>query len=239
MSQTEATTGASSVTMAPTRSARFWRGTQNFIRWFPIIGHLPNCTLKNHVDSLKEFLITILFGTATFWVTALLLMGFAANKSANYLDLLYKTTSSGQLFIFTVGMLGPILLASAEEPPNTRQFPGRASHFALILLLGALASGFYATVLAGRDPKAADLVNSDFLFGASLIIALFVVAMRYLTIVYRKNTSNFSAEERLKRPEEEFAADFEARHASDPLSDSNDAAADAMVNLFNGRGTTK
>lgn len=238
MSQ-ESTLGISSQTNSPSIGIRFWRGTQNAIRWLPIVGHLPNCTLKNHTDSLKEFSITILFGTATFWVTALLLMGFAANKESDYLDLLYKTTNSGQLFIFAVGMLGPILLASAEEPQNTKQFPGRAAHFALILLLGALASGFYATVLAGRDPRATALINNQFLFTASTVIASLVVVMRYLTTVYRKNTSAFNVEERLKGPEKEFAADFEARHASDPLSASSASAADAMVNRFNGRGSNK
>lgn len=202
----------------------------------PIVGYLADCTAQNHKDSLREFTITILFGTATFWVTALLLMAFSINQGAGYLALLYKTVSTGQLFIFSVGMLGPILLASAEDPKNNRQFPGRTNHFAMILLLGALASGFYAFVLASREPQAAGLLNTEFLFQASLVLSALVIAMRYLTTVYRKSTATFDAEENLKRPVEEFAAQFENRHPSAEPALVQSAAADEMVDRFNGRG---
>ncbi len=210
-----------------------------FIRMMPIVGHLPNCTTKDHVSALKEFVPTIVFGTATFWLTAVILKAFKTYAGANFLGLVYETTYAGQLFIFAVGMLGPILIASAVEPPNTRQFPGRLGHFAILILLGALASGLYAVALAGREPEVSKLIDSDYVYTSSIVIAALVVVMRYLTTVYRKNTQSFDTEERLKAPEKEFAETFAARHEVDPLTPSADNdLASALVDRFNARGAT-
>lgn len=204
----------------------------------PIVGPLTNCTVKNHLDSLKEFWITILFGTATFWVTAIFLKAFSASSAKSNFEILHSTVSTGQLFIFAVGMLGPILLASAEDPDSSKQFPGRTYHFALILLLAVLASGFYAFVLASREPQAVGLFNSVFLYRASVCIALVVVVMRYLTTVYRKSTATFNAEVSFKEPVNDFAAEFNARHPAEDkaeiLSLRNDSA-EGMTARFNRR----
>ncbi|HDS1566379.1 hypothetical protein I5U31_03975 [Stenotrophomonas maltophilia] len=225
---------------APKPSAwmRFKAGFIKLFSGLPILGPLTNCTAKNHRDTLKEFFITILFGTATFWVTALFLKAFSVNDGKKYTEILISTVSTGQLFIFAVGMLGPILLSSAEDPDSTKQFPGRTYHFALILLLGALASGFYAFVLAGREPQASGLLNSDFLFTASVSIAAVVVVMRYLTTVYRKSTASFDAEQNLKEPVDEFARKFNARHSADSTLDIHEqttSAADEMAERLNQR----
>lgn len=222
-----------------------WTGTltraRKIFSGIPILGPLATCSRKNHKDSVKEFAITILFGTATFWVTAVFLKAFTANDGKDYGEVLYTTVSTGQLFIFSVGMLGPILLASAEDPDPKKQFPGRTYHFALILLLGALASGFYAFVLAGRQPQAAGLLNSNFLYNASVCIAVVVVLMRYLTTVYRKSTSSFDAEDGLKAPVNEFAERFNNRHPGappDPVeSDAHEAADDMVARLNNRKGS--
>lgn len=226
--------------VAKIKRAFRWLGrtTQSRIRGFPIVGPLANCTLKHHKATIPEFVITILFGTVTFWVTALFLMAFTANSGASYLQLLHKTISTGQLFIFAVGMLGPILIASAEDPANSRQFPGRTNHLAMIVLLGALASGFYGFVLASREPQAQGLLDTQFLFHSSVVLAVIVVIMRYLTTVYRKSTASFDAEENLKAPVERFADEFQDRHpAIDESSPrGSNAAAQEMINRFNGKG---
>lgn len=222
----------------PDKKGDFAQGFLRLVGALPILGPLTNCSRKNHKDSIKEFLVTIFFGTATFWVTALFLMAFNVNADKSYIKILTSTIATGQLFIFSVGMLGPIVLASAEDPDSSKQFPGRTYHFALIVLLGALASGFYAFVLASREPQAAGLLNADFLLVASIVIASVVVVMRYLTTVYRKSTTSFDAEDRLKGPVNDFAERFNSRHGgeatlADGLAAPNDA--DSMIARFNDR----
>ncbi len=215
-----------------------WRAVKfrayKILEIMPIVGHLSRCTKQHHKSSLREFIITILFGTATFWVTAIFLRTFSVNKELDFFELIYKTVSNGQLFIFAVGMLGPIVLSSAEDPRNSKQFPGRVNHFALIVLLGALAAGMYALVLAGREDVAKGMFDADFLFSSSVLIALVVVGLRYLTIVYRRSTVHFDAEGEMLAPVTQFAADFNERH---PLTTTSqlDNAADAMVSRLDNK----
>lgn len=218
-------------------SGKIWRKLQSAIRYLPFFGHLPNCTLKDHASALKEFVPTIIFGTATFWMTALMLKAFSAYEHYKISSLLLETTNAGQLFIFSVGMLGPILIVSATDPPGTKQFPGRLAHFTLIVVLGSLASGFYAIALASRqNDEMLNIVNGSYIYAASLAISAFVVTMRYLTTVYRKNTQSADAESLLKAPEKEFADEFNSRHPTDPLGSASSSGVDAMVNRFNNGG---
>jgi hypothetical protein len=181
----------------------------------PLIGPLFGCTLKNHLDSLKEFSVSIAFGTATFTVTALLLLGLTANEGASYWQLLKKTVETGQLYIFAVGMLGPILLTSAEDPLRSKAFPSRTFHIAFLILIAVLASGYYALFLLAKEPAGTEIVNVKFLFRMSLWLAAGVVTMRYLTIVYRKSTVDFVPERDMPKQTTDFTDDFAQRHGGE------------------------
>lgn len=194
------------------KSQRAWSWLRTYGRGIPLVGPLFTCTARNHVDSLKEFLISIAFGTATFTVTAIFLKALLANATSSYFQLLMRTIDSGQLFIFAVGMLGPILLTSAEDPASSKTFPSRTVHLAILILIAVLASGFYALVLIGRDPLALGLINTRFLFTTSVVVAALVVVMRYLTIVYRRSTADFVAERDMPKQAQEFVGDFAQRH---------------------------
>ncbi|KRA17355.1 hypothetical protein ASD69_11690 [Lysobacter sp. Root604] len=128
--------------------------------------------------------------------------------------MVYTTMSTGQLFIFAVGMLGPILFIALDEPANAKKFPGRISHVIFLVLLSAMAAGFYSLELAARNPahKFLQILNTDFLFFASVFVAVVVLILRYLTTVYRKNISGFNVEEAMKEQANDFAGSFSARH---------------------------
>jgi hypothetical protein len=192
----------------------FWNGVRTAARNAPILGHLAHCTKKNHWDALKEFSINFVFGTATFWLTALLLSAFASNKGLNYFGILFLTMSAGQLFIFSVGMLGPILLTASDDPSDEAKFPGRPSHFTVLIIIGALASGFYAMSLASKNGSK-EIFDNDFLFHASLVIGIVATVMRYLTTVYRKSTLKFDLEDKFKKPVSDFADQFARRHGGE------------------------
>jgi hypothetical protein len=181
----------------------------------PIVGPLTRCTKRHHVVALKEFLITACFSTTTFWLTAVFLRGFMQNRDVQPIWLLYQTVSSGQLFIFTVGFLGPILIAAGDDPPRAKVFPDRTWHFLALILLALIAAGFYAMQLFSKAAPMPRLIDDEFLFRASIYVAGFSIALRYLTIVYRRSTLDFDAEKQLKEPVEEFATEFARRHAGE------------------------
>lgn len=184
----------------------------------PVLGPLSRCAPRHHFGAIKEFMIALCFSTSTFWLTALLLRAFAQNRGAEPSNLLYQTVNAGQLFIFAVGFLGPILIMAADDPPRARVFPGRTWHFLGLILLATIASGFYALQLFGRSPGFAELIDVDFLFRASLYIAILTAGLRYLTIVYRRSTLEFDAEKELKGPVENFVNDFTKRHSGEQTS---------------------
>jgi hypothetical protein len=156
--------------------------------------------------------------TATFWVTTLFLRAFTQNREKNLWDIFLGTVSQGQLFIFSVGFLGPIVLAAGREPERAKSFPGRVSHLLVLIFLTAFAAGFYALHLTGGQTAASavPLVDAEFLFRASICIALLSIVLRYLTMVYRASTLDVDVDQQLKQPVEDFAQQFADRHREEP-----------------------
>lgn len=181
--------------------------------WVPLLGPLANCTVADHRSAFKEFVVLLSFATATFWLTAIFLKALIANKAVSLSFLFLSTMQSGELFIFAVAFLGPILITAAEDPSNARQFPGRTWHFLALIFVALLAAGFYALLRIAEMQGMQDVFDREFLFEASICVALTAITLRYLAIVYRKTT--FNPERELKRPEEAFADQFKDKHAGD------------------------
>src|SRR3546814_8793874 len=68
----------------------------------PVVGPLFECTMDAHLKSLKEFVPTIAFSTATFWLSAIFLWALKENAAVEPLDLLLKTVDSGELLIISL-----------------------------------------------------------------------------------------------------------------------------------------
>ena len=180
----------------------------------PILGHLVYCSKKNHADAVKELFVTLLFSTATFWMTVFLLKAYSANSGKTYFDLLIQAVSSGQLFIFAVTFLGPVYLIAGEDPENAKVFPNRGLHLVLIFPLALLGGGLYALQFGARTYPGFLSLNTEYLLHTSELIAVLAVLVRYLTVVYRKSTMVFNPEVELVEPAQHFAEKFAARHQS-------------------------
>jgi hypothetical protein len=188
-----------------------WLWLCRHISGFPILGHLVYCRWPQHRAAAREWVIVTAFATATFWLTALLLMTSQTARSNGYVSTVISTVRSGELFIFVVGFLGPILLTALDDPKGAKEFPGRLWHVFALVVIGLIATGYHAQIKAGQL-KGGTLGESDqeFLLHVSAWIALAAVMLRYLAIVYRKST--FVPEDELKRPETEFADNYVKSH---------------------------
>lgn len=176
----------------------------------PLIGPLFYCRWTDHAACLKEISISLAFATGTFWLTAIFLLSLKASSAMNYLELLHTTVKNGELFIFAVGFLGPILLITAEDPVEARPFPGRTWHIFAFIILGILAAGFHSQIKAAQFAEHLDIFNETFLLHASMLIGGAAVVLRYLAVLYRKST--FAPKKELKDPESDFANEWGARH---------------------------
>lgn len=181
----------------------------------PIVGHLVYCTWAAHKATLKEMVVILLFSTATFWLTAAILMGWEASRTLGYLLVLHSTVKSGELFIFTVGFLGPILLIAGEDKETESQFPGRLWHLLAFVLLAFIATAFHSQVKSAQLHK--QLVQSDmnFLFNASIVLAVCAIFLRYLAMLYRKTT--FRPKVEIKDQEVNWVADY-AEHLGSSMT---------------------
>ncbi len=187
-----------------------WKKSKDQFAHIPIFGPLTNCTRSDHRSAAKEFVVILIFATATFWLTALFLRALSANTHATYLAVLSSTARAGELFIFSVAFLGPILVTAGEDPVNAKAFPGRIWHFLALVFLALIASGFYALMKIAQTQGLERIFNVEFLVSSSFAVATFAIVLRYLAIVYRKTT--ISPESIMKGGEQDFADAFEARH---------------------------
>lgn len=177
----------------------------------PIIGGLAHCSLADHKAAMKEFLYAVVFSTITFWMSSIVLMAFESNKGQKYSALLASTISNGELFIFSVGFLGPALLITIDDPVNAKQFPGKVWHALAFILLGCIAAALFALIKAAGTPgMPPSVLNRDFLFSTSVILGIVCCVLRYLSIVYRKFT--LRPDDLIKEKEKDFSDEFARRH---------------------------
>jgi hypothetical protein len=191
-------------------AARSWLSRK--ISAFPVLGPLVYCKLPQHLAAAREMFVITAFATATFWLTAVFMMSSQAARTSGYVNTVLSTVRSGELFIFAVGFLGPILLAALDEPKDAkREFPGKLWHIFALVVIGLVATGYHSQLKAGLL-RGGTLAPSDldFLVEVSAWIAGAAVVLRYLAIVYRKST--FVPEDEIKFPETVFADRYVKSH---------------------------
>lgn len=181
------------------------------ISQIPILGYLTSCGVEEHKNALKEFAISFGFSTAAFWLSALVLMALKINEKSSYISVLNSTIQSGELFIFTVGFVGSILWTALEDPKSAKPFPGRTWHIVALFIIGFVAAAFFALAKIAYTPDIGSYFSMPFLIKASIYLALTVTVLRYLAIVYRKQTLN--PEKEMKTQEQGFAKAFAEHHA--------------------------
>jgi hypothetical protein len=189
-----------------------------FRRWlsgFPLIGPLFACRKEDYFGATREFVIIIAFATATFWLSALVLVMLDSKNELTYAQLFALTIQDGQLFIFATALLGPILIFATEDPPNARPFPARTWIILALVLLAIVCSGSYA-LMRGINLRGTSVpLNQSFLANAAIACAGIAATFRYIAIVYNKYRMR---PEEVKASEENFIDQFTRRHSAETLA---------------------
>ena len=188
-------------------------GGKRIVANLPLVGPLAYCSWEQHRICIREMFFILLFSTATFWMKAVFLLGSHNTRALGYPALVLSTIKTGELFIFTVGFLGPILMHVADDPKDARAFPGRLWNIAALVIIGLIAAGFHSQIKAAQFKGSVDPTDADFFYTVSLYVATAAIVLRYLSMVYRRST--FIPQIEIKRPVDEFASKFDARHTAD------------------------
>lgn len=156
--------------------------------------------------AIRDFVITIVFSSLTFWLSAAFMLMMEESRSLGYMELLGNTVRGGELFIFSVGILGPILLMVLDETREKR-FPA-AIWLVALLVIGAVVCGGLFAILK-TTPSV--LINKELAISVSQWSALIAAGLRYIAIAYNKSLAS-SAPGNIQAQEHAYRNAFAARH---------------------------
>lgn len=178
----------------------------------PLFGPMFACSARDHFSAIADFSITVAFSSITFWLSAIILSILDINRGISYVDVLSSTVQGGELFIFSLGILGPILIIIMDDARRAKNFPS-GKWLIFVLVVSALVCGsLFAILKASATPGVSGLIaDKDQAISISFWMAGVACALRYLTIAYNKSLSRFSAED-LQAGEQQFKNAFATRH---------------------------
>lgn len=190
-----------------------WASTRRWLGRIPLIGPMFLCSWKDHGSALKDFLITVAFSSITFWLSALVLSVFEKNNGIAYSELLMSTVQGGELFIFSLGILGPILLIVMDDGRKAKSFPSGVWLMFFLFVAAAICGGLFAVMKT--TAAAAEVggmgIDKPLAVSISFWAAGGACLLRYLTIAYNKSLAKFNAED-LQADEQDFKNAFASRH---------------------------
>lgn len=155
------------------------RRGRSFLERVPILGGLVYCRISDHGKAIRELLVLVTFGTAAFWVSALLLFYSATQNPVTYLQALSATVGNGELFILSVSILGPAFYMAITDPYGAqRAFPEKAMYALIIIGIALVCVALFSAIKTGTifRFRAKELVD----FSIYLAVASF--GLRYLAI---------------------------------------------------------
>lgn len=190
----------------------FFRVLRHKCSHIPLFGPIFYASKEDHQIAVKELLISIGLSTVTFWGTALFLLALKSSAGQGYFDLIFNTVKHGELFIFSVGLLGPIIIAISEDKDDHKK-QGRVWQVVMLTAIAIFAAGFHAQIKSAQFEGRSATLDDEFLFAASVVIAVFAIVFRYIALLYRR--AHFPITQELKRPEKSFADSFAARHGQE------------------------
>jgi|SRR5665213_810900 len=151
----------------------------NIFYHVPIVGGLAKCGWSDHGSAIKELGANLVFATAAFWITTLIL--HYGTDALPWSDAFTRSISKGELFIFSVSLVGPIFYVALEDPEwAKREFPNKMWHAVVVTVFAIVSAVLFSQIRSGASPKVVELVDLSFW------LSVFAIVLRYLTIVYNK-----------------------------------------------------
>lgn len=173
------------------RTASFIKKVFDFPFWLlrklPLIGGLADCTLQDHILAAKEFFFALVFSTATFWITVVIMSVLSLYATTSPTGLIMKTVSNGELLIFSVSFAGPIFVAAMQDRQGKSPFPGAIWHVFALGAFAVVASILFGLLkIQGVVPNLNLNLNMNAIRIASYYIFALALVLRYTTVVYQK-----------------------------------------------------
>jgi hypothetical protein len=163
----------------------------------PIISGLSNCSAGDHWEALQEVLITVIFATIPIWLIFFIISLTRQEADPDLFTNLSGHVNNGELFIYSVSIIAPVMYIALKDPPGAKEFPSRLSHIIIIFVVAILSSAGFAvqkSILLSNTKFAIDV--SLTLFSISIFILYIATVYKHMRLLgpddFKKMESNFS-----------------------------------------------
>lgn len=167
-----------------------------------LIGALFDTTSKQHAGALYEFLHLFFWSTMPFWLGGIVLYATRAQPAASPWFLVAQTFQNGELLVFAISALSPVLYLALHEPDGARLFPHRLPISTIVFGVVIVCAVLFSLQRAGVT------LNASWVYDFSLFLTVLALAVRYLAIVYHRYRSPSVTESDLRAPQDNFLEAF-------------------------------
>lgn len=179
-----------------------------------LIGKLFRTSLSIHAGAFNEFMYLLLWSVLPFALGALVLYVTSEAGNKSFYDFGLDTFRNGELLVFTISMLAPILFLTLHDPEQAEAFPHKLPISTMVALIIVTCASLFALL------KASAVKDVSFVFKLSVILTIVALAFRYLAIVYHKVRMPTLTEKELRAPQQNFVEDFR-RHVEGEIHEDN------------------
>ena len=174
-----------------------------------LFGTLFKAGRKTHASALYEFIYLLVWSILPFLLAALALyVTSEAATDKSFYELGLNTFQNGELLVFTISMLAPILYLTLHDPEQAEPFPHKLPISTVVALIILTCASLFALL------KASAVKDLPFVFWLSMILTIMALVFRYLAIVYHKTRMPTLSERDLRAPQEHFVENYR-RHVED------------------------
>ncbi|MDT4331198.1 hypothetical protein ACQE3D_15630 [Methylomonas sp. MS20] len=147
-----------------------------------LIGALFKAGRKTYAEALYEFsylicwsILPFALGTLTLYVTT-----DSGSEQKDLYEYGISTFKNGELLVFTISMLAPILYLINYDPNENRPFPHKLPISTVVTLIVVTSAALFALM------KAHAVKENELVFTISVILTLIALIFRYLALVYHR-----------------------------------------------------
>lgn len=185
-----------------------------------LIGTLFRVNFATLASAFYEFIYLILWSILPFALGALVLYVTSNDPNKHFFDLGLNTFRNGELLVFTISMLAPILFMTLHDPEEAGPFPHKLLISTAVALIVVTCASLFALM------KASAVKDIPFVFELSIVLTIIALVFRYLAIVYHKVRMPSLSEREIRSNQDDFVADFK-QHVE---NDSNESFANRFEN---------
>lgn len=167
-----------------------------------IVGRLFKTSSATITGAFYEFVYLFVWSILPFALGALVMYVTSEDPNKSFFLLSKNTFRNGELLVFTISMLAPILYLTLHDPESADPFPHKLPISTIVALIIVTSAALFALL------KASAVKDVPFVFETSVVLTLVALVFRFLAIVYHKVRLPTVNEETLRANQNSFVDNF-------------------------------